>query len=95
LATGETARRRSASGIQELTAEEALIAQLACDRLSDPEISFGLFISARTVLYHRGQVLKSSTSAPAASSTASCPRHDLVPVTASARARSTRAFHPS
>ena len=45
LATGETARRRSASGTQELTAQKALIAQIACDRLSDPEISIGLFIS--------------------------------------------------
>jgi DNA-binding CsgD family transcriptional regulator len=56
LATGETARRRSRSDTGELTAQEALIAQLACDGLSNPEISSRLFISARTVQYHLGKV---------------------------------------
>jgi DNA-binding CsgD family transcriptional regulator len=52
LATGETARRRSAPNNQELTAQENLIAQLARAGLSNPEIGSRLFISARTVQYH-------------------------------------------
>jgi DNA-binding CsgD family transcriptional regulator len=56
VATGETARRRSASHAQELTAQEVLIAQLARDGLSNPEIGSRLFISARTVQYHLGKV---------------------------------------
>jgi DNA-binding CsgD family transcriptional regulator len=51
--TGETARRRApAAQHQELTAQEALIAGLARDGLSNPEIGTRLFISAHTVQYH-------------------------------------------
>ena len=51
--TGETARRRVPDGRhQELTAQEALIAGLARDGLSNPEIGTRLFISAHTVQYH-------------------------------------------
>ena len=51
--TGETARSRAAAGRhQELTAQEALIAGLARDGLSNPEIGTRLFISAHTVQYH-------------------------------------------
>jgi DNA-binding CsgD family transcriptional regulator len=51
--TGETARRRAPVGRQqELTAQEALIAGLARDGLSNPEIGTRLFISAHTVQYH-------------------------------------------
>jgi DNA-binding NarL/FixJ family response regulator len=56
LATGETARKRSAETRDELTAQEALIAQLAGEGLSNPEIGARLFISARTVKYHLGKV---------------------------------------
>jgi DNA-binding CsgD family transcriptional regulator len=52
-ATGETARKRSvAIHDQGLTAQEAQIAGLARDGLSNPEIATRLFISARTVQYH-------------------------------------------
>jgi DNA-binding CsgD family transcriptional regulator len=56
LATGETARKRTVETSEELTAQEALIARLARDGLSNPEIGTRLFISARTVQYHLGKV---------------------------------------
>jgi DNA-binding CsgD family transcriptional regulator len=55
-ATGETARRRALVTNEELTAQEALIASLARDGLSNPEISTRLFISAHTVQYHLRKV---------------------------------------
>jgi DNA-binding CsgD family transcriptional regulator len=52
-ATGETARKRTvATYDQELTAQEAHIAGMARDGLSNPEIGARLFISARTVQFH-------------------------------------------
>jgi DNA-binding CsgD family transcriptional regulator len=56
LATGETARKRSGETRDELTAQEALIAGLARDGLSNPEIGTRLFISPRTVKYHLRKV---------------------------------------
>jgi DNA-binding CsgD family transcriptional regulator len=56
LATGETARKRTVNTGHELTAQEALIARLAREGLSNPEIGARLFISARTVQYHLGRV---------------------------------------
>ena len=56
LATGQTARKRTVQTSEELTAQEALIARLARDGLSNPEIGTRLFISARTVQYHLGKV---------------------------------------
>lgn len=51
-ATGETARKRTIESSVELTAQEAQIARLARDGLSNPEIGTRLFISPRTVKYH-------------------------------------------
>ena len=55
-AAGEAARKRIAEPVVELTAQEAQVARLARDGLSNPEIGARLFISARTVQYHLGKV---------------------------------------
>ena len=56
LATGETARKRSVETSSQLTAQEAQVARLARDGLSNPEIGARLFISTRTVQYHLRKV---------------------------------------
>jgi DNA-binding CsgD family transcriptional regulator len=55
-ATGETVRKRTVQTRDELTPQEALIARLARDGLSNPEIGTRLFISPRTVKYHLRKV---------------------------------------
>jgi DNA-binding CsgD family transcriptional regulator len=61
-ATGETVRRRTvpaariAGGGEALTAQEAQVARLARDGLSNPEIGARLFISPRTAAYHLSNV---------------------------------------
>jgi DNA-binding CsgD family transcriptional regulator len=62
--TGETARKRTVkaartgtAGTREaLTAQEAQVAWLAREGLSNPEIAARLIVSARTVQYHLGKV---------------------------------------
>jgi DNA-binding CsgD family transcriptional regulator len=58
LATGETARRRVVETIGQLTPQEARIAALARDGLTNPEIGERLFVSPRTVEYHLHKVFE-------------------------------------
>jgi DNA-binding CsgD family transcriptional regulator len=58
LATGATARRRAEDTGSTLTPQEAQIARLARNGLSNPEIGERLFISPRTVQYHLHKVFQ-------------------------------------
>jgi DNA-binding CsgD family transcriptional regulator/tetratricopeptide (TPR) repeat protein len=56
IATGEKVSRRTVENSDDLTAQERLIARLARDGLSNPEIGAQLFISTRTVEWHLRKV---------------------------------------
>ncbi|MCI2421391.1 AAA family ATPase [Saccharopolyspora sp. K220] len=56
LAVGGTIRKRTPEAQDELTAQEAQIARLARDGLSNPEIGARLFVSPLTVKYHLRKV---------------------------------------
>jgi DNA-binding CsgD family transcriptional regulator len=56
LATGERVRKRTVETRDELTPQEAQIARLASEGLSNPDIGARLFISQHTVAYHLRKV---------------------------------------
>jgi ATP/maltotriose-dependent transcriptional regulator MalT len=56
LATGETVRKRTVETFAQLTAQEAHIARLAAQGLTNPEIGAALYISPRTVEWHLRKV---------------------------------------
>ena len=58
LATGETVRTRTDDTRGDLTPQEAQIARLASERLTNPEIAAQLYISHRTVEYHLHKVFQ-------------------------------------
>jgi DNA-binding CsgD family transcriptional regulator len=56
LATGETVRKRTIETVDELTPQEAQIARMASERLTNPEIAAQLYLSHRTVEFHLRKV---------------------------------------
>ena len=88
LPTGERARKRTVETRDDLTAQEARIARLAAEGLSNAEIGSRLFISQHTVAYHLRKVFANSTSAHATSSHQPCRRaRERACVGATARVR--------
>lgn len=55
-ATGETARKRDPSTLDQLTPQELQIADLVADGLTNREIATQLYLSPRTIEYHLRKV---------------------------------------
>ena len=66
-ATGETARRRDPSTLDELTPQELQIAGLVADGMTNRQIAAQLFLSPRTIDYHLRRSSASSAWRPAPS----------------------------
>jgi DNA-binding CsgD family transcriptional regulator len=82
LATGETVRKRRIETRDELTPQEAQIARLAAERLTNPEIAAQLYLSHRTVEYHLRKVFTKLgiSSRRELADALPTPRPELVPV---------------
>ena len=82
LATGETVRKRTIDTRDELTPQEAQIARLAAERLTNPEIGAQLYLSHRTVEYHLRKVFSKLgiSSRRELADALPTPRPELVPV---------------
>jgi DNA-binding CsgD family transcriptional regulator len=81
LATGETVRKRAIDTRDDLTPQEAQIARLASERLTNPEIAAQLYLSHRTVEYHLRKVFAKLgiNSRRELAAALSAPRSELVP----------------
>jgi DNA-binding CsgD family transcriptional regulator len=75
LATGETARRRDVSTLDQLTPQEFQIAQLLADGLTTRGAAARLFLSPKTIEYHCAASTPSSTYVPDRHSPRRCGNH--------------------